>query len=162
MRTRLAEIALTTHEKCARMRMLTTGTEGVLFYERRQAESDILGKTPPIKQGISSRQLSATTAKLDRGLAMSKRIPLTQGRFAIVDDTDFEWLNQWKWHARKCRGKVYAARRRRKEEGTGSEIMLMHREILGTPPGMDSDHINRDTLDNRRSNLSESWSYRGS
>ena len=28
-----------------------------------------------------------------------KIIPLTQGKFAMVDDADFERLNQWKWYA---------------------------------------------------------------
>lgn len=28
-----------------------------------------------------------------------KQIPLTQGQFALVDDEDYDWLMQWKWHA---------------------------------------------------------------
>jgi hypothetical protein len=32
-----------------------------------------------------------------------KTIPLTQGKFAIVDDSDFEWLNQWKWYVQKSK-----------------------------------------------------------
>ncbi len=31
---------------------------------------------------------------------MAKKIPLTQGQAAIVDDDDFEFVNQWKWCAR--------------------------------------------------------------
>lgn len=28
-----------------------------------------------------------------------KKIPLTQGKFAVVDDEDCEFLMQWKWQA---------------------------------------------------------------
>jgi hypothetical protein len=30
---------------------------------------------------------------------MTKEIELTQGKVALVDDEDFEWLSQWKWQA---------------------------------------------------------------
>lgn len=128
--------------------MLTTGIEGVLFYQRRQVELNILGKAPPIRQGIASRQLSATTAKPDRGLAVSKKISLTQGKFAIVDDADFEWLNQWKWH----HSGGYARRNIRQKAGKKKSIS-MHRLIMNPPPDMDIDHANGHGLDNRRRNL---------
>ena len=82
---------------------------------------------------------------------MSKRIPLTQGKFAIVDDADFERINQWKWFAAKGRS-TYYARRSIWENGKTRNIQ-MHRVILNTPPGKQSDHINGDGLDNQRVNL---------
>ena len=70
----------------------------------------------------------------------------------IVDDEDYEVLNQWKWYAaeKKC-GIWYAARHTSK--GGISRQIMMHRVILQTPEGMDTDHINGNGLDNRRCNL---------
>ncbi|KKN21672.1 hypothetical protein LCGC14_0923000 [marine sediment metagenome] len=79
-----------------------------------------------------------------------KNIKLTQGKFAIVDDADYVWLNQWKWCAYKPpTGGFYA-----KRKGSGRTI-LMHRQILGLGPGdkRQGDHIFHNTLDNRRNNL---------
>jgi hypothetical protein len=73
---------------------------------------------------------------------------------ALVDAADFEWLNQWKWHARKNRG-FYAARgsgRKAKREGAPS-LIYMHRLICPVPDGFVADHINGNSLDNRRCNL---------
>jgi hypothetical protein len=77
-------------------------------------------------------------------------IPLTRGLFAIVDAEDYEWLSKYKWHAgRPTRaGKIYA---RRSTHGGG--VILMHRMIMNPPKGMVVDHINGNTLDNRRCNL---------
>ena len=78
-------------------------------------------------------------------------IPLTQGQFTKVDAADYEWLNQWKWYAWKspCTKSFYAMRR------VGEGRMQMQRVVLGLDFGnpIQADHINRDTLDNRRSNL---------
>ena len=76
-----------------------------------------------------------------------KEIPLTQGQFAIVDDADYDWLNQYKWCACKCRGNFYAIRQ--------STHIYMHRQILGLERGdkRQGDHQNHNTLDNRRDNL---------
>lgn len=75
-----------------------------------------------------------------------KKILLTQGKYALVDDADFKWLNQWKWHAVK-RGKCWYARR-----GSAPQI-YMHRLIMNNPEKMDIDHINDNGLDNQRHNL---------
>lgn len=83
----------------------------------------------------------------------NKLIPLTQGFSTVVDPTDYEWLNQWKW----CYGSGgYALRVKLTKNSAGKvnrEGILMHRLIIGTPKGWDTDHINGDTLDNRRCNL---------
>lgn len=62
---------------------------------------------------------------------------------AIVDAADAEWVNQWRWHLSE---KGYATR--------GSGIRL-HRALLGLVTGdeIEGDHIDRNRLDCRRSNL---------
>jgi len=79
-----------------------------------------------------------------------KKIVLTQGKFALVDDNDFEQLNQFKWYAQKGGNLFYAARRDNLQEW---KVVLMHREIMKAPKRMDVDHIDRDSLNNQRSNL---------
>jgi len=78
-------------------------------------------------------------------MAAMKKIPITQGKFALVDDEDFDNLNQWQWHFTTG----YAARR----AWPSNKIVLMHRELMQTPKGKDTDHINRNGLDNRKCNL---------
>lgn len=79
---------------------------------------------------------------------MAKCIELTQGRVAIVDDDDFEILNQCKWHY----GWGYA-KRRVYFGGGRSKYLRMHRVIMNPPDGIQVDHKNGDGLDNRRCNL---------
>jgi hypothetical protein len=84
-----------------------------------------------------------------------KQIPLSKGQFAIVDDDDFEWLSQWEWSAIWAEGtQSYYARRMETSCGTRLTIR-MHRQILGLETGdkLQGDHINGNTLDNRRENL---------
>lgn len=84
---------------------------------------------------------------------MAKKIPLTQGKFAIVDDEDYERLSVHKWHLQKC-GRTYYAMRRVRVPGKKSPIAIcMHREILGVLPGLFVDHIDGDGLNNQKSNL---------
>lgn len=78
-----------------------------------------------------------------------KQIKLTQGKYAIVDDDMFEYLNQWKW---SCSSDEYAVRSGRKV-GNKRPYIFMHRLILGTKNEYISDHINGNKLDNRKLNL---------
>ena len=76
---------------------------------------------------------------------MTKSITLPHGEMALVDDEDFERLNQYKWHV--VHG--YAVRK----IGAATPTIRMHREIIKTPADMQVDHINRNRLDNRKANL---------
>ncbi len=81
------------------------------------------------------------------------RISLTQGHSAIVDAADVDRLCAFRWCATVTKsGHVYAMRRAKGADGKRHAIM-MHRAVLDATPGLDVDHINGDTLDNRRSNL---------
>ena len=80
-----------------------------------------------------------------------KKIPLSQGKFVLVDDDDFDYLNQWKWHYKSC---GYAVRNSRLSDNMCKDkLILMHRVIMGTPDGLEVDHINRNKLDNQKFNL---------
>lgn len=86
------------------------------------------------------------------GVIMLK-IALTQNQFALVDDADFKWLNQFKWYALKSCDTHYACR---KAYIDGKKRMIaMHRIILGLTfaDGKHTDHIDGDGLNNSRSNL---------
>lgn len=73
-----------------------------------------------------------------------KKIKLTQGKYALVDDEDFEWLNQFKWGYQSG---DYAKRK------LNEKVIYMHRFILNAPKELEVDHINGNKLDNRRNNL---------
>jgi len=81
-----------------------------------------------------------------------KTIPLTQGKVAIVDDRDYDWLNQFKWRAYKDYKMFYAMRSCSKGPPT---IEAMHRKVLGLiyRDGKQVDHIDGDGLNNQRNNL---------
>jgi hypothetical protein len=75
-----------------------------------------------------------------------KKVPLTQGEFALVDDEDYVLVSQYKWHLHKGRKTNYA-RIKNKHICT-----TMHRMVLVNPEGL-VDHINGNGLDNRKENL---------
>ncbi len=80
-----------------------------------------------------------------------KKIPLSQNKFAMVDDEDYAWLMQWKWCVQKGVSTWYVQR-----AGclNGKWVSIqMHRVIMKTPQGLDTDHINHNGLDNQRHNL---------
>ena len=71
-----------------------------------------------------------------------KKILLTKGKYALVDNEDFDWLNQWKW---SFDGRYV-------QRVSKGKHIRMHRLIMNFPIE-DIDHINRNKLDNRRKNL---------
>ena len=83
---------------------------------------------------------------------MSKLIFLTQGQFAVVDDDDYERVNQFKWHAAKQQRNddFYAVCRITK--GSRKKTSMQN-FITGAEMPLLTDHINHNTLDNRKVNL---------
>jgi len=84
-------------------------------------------------------------------------IQLTRGYRALIDDVDAH-LSELKWSALVTKtGLVYAQRKARNREmifGQPRQTYLLHRTILGVEDRtLKVDHINGDTLDNRRENL---------
>ena len=80
-----------------------------------------------------------------------KLIRLSQGKEAVVDDKDFEFLNKNKWYCWSFGGMLYAARTI--EVFGKSKSILMHRVICNSPKGSITDHIDGNGLNNQRSNL---------
>ena len=81
-----------------------------------------------------------------------KTIELSKNKFTIVDDEDFEYLNQWKWSY--YTSKKYSGYAKRIDLSRGGRICVtMHRLITQAPKGFEVDHINHNTLDNRKENL---------
>ena len=87
---------------------------------------------------------------------MTKMISLTRGFTTIVDDEMYDILSLRKWCAAvsERKGTAYAIHAGLKDQLTGKRThVMMHRVICGAPRDMVVDHINHNTLDNRRENL---------
>ena len=82
-------------------------------------------------------------------------IPLTKNKIAIVDTEDAVIINMYSWSTRHHKSKNserFYATTCIKRSGNWRPVSL-HRFLMGEPKGMCVDHINGDTLDNRRNNL---------
>lgn len=83
-----------------------------------------------------------------------KIINLTQGQVTLVDDKDFDWLNQWKWWALKNKDNTFYAVKHGSKINGKYVAIRMHRLILGlTDPKVLGDHEDHNGLNNQRSNL---------
>ena len=81
-----------------------------------------------------------------------RKIELTQGKCALVDDGDYKMLMCKKWHAVNIRSKCELERWAAAFSKNNKKI-YMHRIVCSAPKGYVVDHINGNGLDNRRSNL---------
>lgn len=76
-----------------------------------------------------------------------REIHLVRGEVALVDDDVYDEMSGYRWYSMKgyaTRGYFHKGR---------TKHVRMHRAIVGAAPGVMVDHINGNTLDNRRENL---------
>lgn len=74
-----------------------------------------------------------------------KKVPLTQGLFALVDDEDYNTISKFKWCAHRPRNVTYASAR------IGHKMVYLHRFLMPWIPRID--HYDGNGLNNQRSNL---------
>lgn len=80
-------------------------------------------------------------------------LPLTQGQVAQIDDAALDWVHRYRWQARLVRGKWYAVTQFHTSNGRRTTRYL-HRMVFGeVDRKVEIDHINGDSLDDRRENL---------
>lgn len=95
--------------------------------------------TESVKRHYADRRPKLTNIVTPKG---SRAIPVgANGMYALVDEDDYDFLAKYNW---THDGYGYAKNR---------ELGYMHRYILSTPDGKYTDHMNHDTLDNRKINL---------
>ena len=86
-------------------------------------------------------------------LELYREIPLSKGKTAFVSEQDYERLSGYRWFSHLRSGNWYAHRNGPTLEGKRAFVM-MHHDVIGKPvTGIVTDHINGNSLDNRRSNL---------
>lgn len=99
-----------------------------------------------LKRGVRSTRLPSPV----RG---ARWIPLTQGKFALVDTRDYTRVSArlWLYIAPSCgrSGYVCASGGHRR----GEKRLRLHHFVLGVNSSDEVDHCNLDGLDNRRRNL---------
>jgi hypothetical protein len=80
-------------------------------------------------------------------------IELTKSQVSIIDNEDWVLVKEYKWYAHQdlC-GKYYAVAWTKMVNGK-RKLLLMHRLLLAATKGQQIDHINGNSLDNRRENL---------
>lgn len=77
------------------------------------------------------------------------KIPLTHGKFSIIDEDDLDKVSSFKWYYSSdgyAKNSPYLKNHKLKK-------LIMHRLITNCSIGLEVDHINGDRLDNRKCNL---------
>lgn len=125
-------------EKKARRRIPRVSKKGRLTRKR-----DAKCKT---QEGFDCQNTSSSTSQM-------KEIVMTNGRVTLIDDCDYELAMTYRWHESNSGYASYTQYLGIIDGKPRFRKLMLHRIILAPPSGMICDHINRNRLDNRRSNL---------
>lgn len=80
-------------------------------------------------------------------------IPLSNGGYALIDLDDLPLIQSYRWYRHYWKHHQWYAVTHIHKNGRVDGNLSMHRLILNPPVNRQVDHINRDSLDNRRCNL---------
>jgi len=80
-------------------------------------------------------------------------IRMAQPKYAKVDPADYKRLRKYQWFASAKAGNCFYARKHTTNGKTNQKLLYLHQEIIEVPYGMVTDHINHDSMDNRKANL---------
>lgn len=99
-----------------------------------------------VRAYYSNKRQLPTDVKAPEG---AKLVPLNDGFYAIIDESDYSKIEKHNWHVIKTKSTPYAGTNVSK-----GKALRMHRLIMGvTDPDLLIDHINHNGLDNRKQNL---------
>lgn len=107
------------------------------------------------KAGLPDQPAAQILSGTIAGDSCMKHIPLTQGKFAIVDDEDFKEISQYRWFAHKDGRTFYAYRKIKTNSKHCRQLLfqMAHGILVNIPNSKLIDHKNGNGLDNRRENL---------
>ncbi len=81
-------------------------------------------------------------------------IPLSKGKYTIIDDEDVERVTKYKWHTSTTNYARRSIRIRDINNKSIKKTLMLHRFIMNLDdPKLEVDHINNNRLDNRKNNL---------
>jgi hypothetical protein len=114
---------------------------------RSKGELSVTTPTGTCRSFRAKRARSRRTVPPEPPDESVRYVPLTKGKFAIVDAADYERVSRYKWCVSGSGNRLYAVRSDR------GRHVSMHRLLTNAPRGMVVDHIDGNGLNNRRSNL---------
>lgn len=102
-----------------------------------------------VRENNLDRRLNFPDPEPENLIPNTRLVRLTRGMFAIVDEEDFERVNQYMWHVKRDKNNYYAVRSSSPTKNI--ESISLH-NFIKNDRGM-VDHINGNGLDDRKINL---------
>lgn len=124
------------------------------FLETMPYKHEVVGSSPTPPTSHPSRQQNQQLCTLEiPAISAGCLLPLNNGFCALLDSEDFERFGRFNWTVGSFGGKPHYAYRSVWGEDGKCHTICLHRAIMDAQPGQIVDHKNRNTYDNRKSNL---------